>query len=126
MSYMEDKEWDLLDKRINESVTPVAKPLQRAVIKLDEDTQDMLIEMFNGDRDQIIFNTKIIEGLLKTDKHIEILITTLNITLIRVSRTNFIFRVKNQRIKQQNSALKIVINISSEITFSCIYISEEI
>ena len=76
MSYMEDKEWDLLDKRINESVTPVAKPLQRAVIRLDEDTEDMFIEMFNGDRDQIVINTAIIEGLLKTDNHIEVTITT--------------------------------------------------
>ena len=76
MSYMEDKEWDLLDKRINESVTPVAKPLQRAVIRLDEDTEDMFIEMFNGDRNQIVINTAIIEGLLKTDNHIEITITT--------------------------------------------------
>ena len=76
MSYMEDKEWDLLDKRINESVTPVAKPLQRAVIRLDEDTEDMFIEMFNGDRDQVVINTAIIEGLLKTDNHIEITITT--------------------------------------------------
>jgi len=75
MTYMEDKEWELLDKRINEKVTPVAKPLQRAVIRLDEETQDMFIEMFNGDKDQIIINTAIIEGLLKTDKHIEILIT---------------------------------------------------
>ena len=75
MSYMEDKEWDLLDKRINESVTPVAKPLQRAVIRLDEDTEDMFIEMFNGDRDRVIINTAIIEGLLKTDNHIEITIT---------------------------------------------------
>ena len=75
MSYMEDKEWELLDKRLNESVTPVAKPLQRAVIRLDQDTEDMFIEMFNGDRDQIIFNTAIIEGLLKTDNHIEITIT---------------------------------------------------
>ena len=75
MSYMEDKEWDLLDKRINESVTPVAKPLQRAVIRLDEDTEDMFLEMFNGDRDQVIINTAIIEGLLKTDNHIEITIT---------------------------------------------------
>ena len=75
MSYMEDKEWELVDKRINESVTPVAKPLQRAVIRLDEDTEDMFIEMFNGDRDQIVINTAIIEGLLKTDNHIEITIT---------------------------------------------------
>jgi|TARA_R110001632_G_scaffold70073_1_gene163425 hypothetical protein len=72
---MEDKEWDLLDKRINESKTPVAIPLQRAVIKLDENTEDMFIEMFNGDRDQIVINTAIIEGLLKTDKHIEITIS---------------------------------------------------
>lgn len=75
MSYMEDKEWELLDKRINEKVTPVAKPLQRAVIRLDEDTEDMFIEMFNGDRDRIVINTAIIEGLLKTDNHIEITIS---------------------------------------------------
>ena len=74
--YLLDKEWDLLDKQINESVTPVAKPLQRATIRLDEDTEDMFIEMFNGDRDRIIINTAIIEGLLKTDQHIEITITT--------------------------------------------------
>ena len=76
MSYMEDKEWELLDKRLNESVTPVAKPLQRAVIRLDEDTEDMFIEMFNGDRDRVVINTAIVEGLLKTDNHIEITITT--------------------------------------------------
>ena len=74
--YLIDKEWDLLDKQINESVTPVAKPLQRATIRLDEDTKDMFIEMFNGDRERIVINTAIIEGLLKTDQHIEITITT--------------------------------------------------
>ena len=74
--YLIDKEWDLLDKQINESVTPVAKPLQRANIRLDEDTEDMFIEMFNGERDRIVINTAIIEGLLKTDQHIEITITT--------------------------------------------------
>ena len=74
--YLIDKEWDLLDKQINESVTPVAKPLQRANIRLDEDTENMFIEMFNGNRDRIVINTAIIEGLLKTDQHIEITITT--------------------------------------------------
>ena len=75
MSYMEDKEWDLLDKRLNESNVTLEVPLQRAVIRLDEDTEDMFIEMFNGDRDQLVIKTAIIEGLLKTDKHIEITIT---------------------------------------------------
>ena len=75
MSYMEDKEWDLLDKRLNESNVPLVVPLQRAVIRLDEETEDMFIEMFNGDRDQLVIKTAIIEGLLKTDKHIEITIT---------------------------------------------------
>ena len=74
--YLIDKEWDLLDKQINESVTPVAKPLQRATIRLDKDTEDMFIEMFNEERDRIVINTAIIEGLLKTDQHIEITITT--------------------------------------------------
>ena len=74
--YLIDKEWDLLDKKINENVTPVAKPLQRATIRLDADTEDMFIAMFNGDRDRIVINTAIIEGLLKTDQHIEITIIT--------------------------------------------------
>ena len=73
--YLIDKEWDLLDKQINESVTPVAKPLQQANIVLNEDTEDMLIELFNGNKRCVVINTAIIEGLVKTDQHIEITIT---------------------------------------------------
>ena len=72
----EDTEWELLDKRINEDKhTPVAQPLRRANINLDESLQDMLIELFNGDRHCVTINTTLIEGMLKTDKRIEINIT---------------------------------------------------
>jgi len=71
----EDTEWELLDKRLNEDKhTPVA-PLRRANINLDESLQDMLIELFNGDRHCVTINTTLIEGMLKTDKRIEINIT---------------------------------------------------
>ena len=36
----------------------------------------MLIELFNGDRHCVTINTVLIEGLLKTNKRIEINITT--------------------------------------------------
>jgi len=72
----EDTEWELLDKRLNEDKhTPVAHPLRRANINLDESLQDMLIELFNGDRHCVTINTTLIEGMLKTDKRIEINIT---------------------------------------------------
>jgi hypothetical protein len=66
----------LLDKRLNEDKhTPVAQPLRRAHINLDESLQDMLIDLFNGDRHCVTINTTLIEGMLKTDKRIEINIT---------------------------------------------------
>ena len=72
----EDTEWELLDKRLNEDKhTPVAQPLRRANINLDESLQDMLIELFNGDGHCVTINTTLIEGMLKTDKRIEINIT---------------------------------------------------
>ena len=72
----EDTEWELLDKRLNDKKhTPVAQPLRRANINLDESLQDMLIELFNGDRHCVTINTTLIEGMLKTDKRIEINIT---------------------------------------------------
>ncbi len=72
----EDTEWELLDKRLNDAKhTPVAQPLRRANINLDESLQDMLIDLFNGDRHVVTINTTLIEGMLKTDKRIEINIT---------------------------------------------------
>lgn len=72
----EDTEWELLDRRLNkDKYTPVAQPLRRANINLDESLQDMLIELFNGDRHCVTINTTLIEGMLKTDKRIEINIT---------------------------------------------------
>ncbi len=72
----EDTEWKLLDKRLNDAKhTPVAQPLRRANINLDESLQDMLIDLFNGDRHVVTINTTLIEGMLKTDKRIEINIT---------------------------------------------------
>ena len=60
----EDTEWELLDKRLNhDKHTPVAQPLRRANINLDESLQDMLIELFNGDRHVVTINTTLIEGL---------------------------------------------------------------
>ena len=72
----EDTEWELLDKRLEHAkIDPVAQPLRRANINLDESLQDMLIELFNGDRHCVTINTTLIEGMLKTDKRIEINIT---------------------------------------------------
>ncbi len=72
----EDTEWKLLDKRLNDAKhTPVAQPLRRANINLDESLQNMLIDLFNGDRHVVTINTTLIEGMLKTDKRIEINIT---------------------------------------------------
>lgn len=72
----EDTEWKLLDKRLNDAKhTPVAQPLRRANINLDESLQDMLIDLFNGERHVVTINTTLIEGMLKTDKRIEINIT---------------------------------------------------
>ena len=73
----EDTEWELLDKRLKDQKhTPIAQPLRRANINLDESLQDMLIELFNSDRHCVTINTVLIEGLLKTNKRIEINITT--------------------------------------------------
>ena len=72
----EETEWKLLEKRLEDAKhTPVAQPLRRANINLDESLQDMLIELFNGDRHVVTINTTLIEGMLKTDKRIEINIT---------------------------------------------------
>ena len=72
----EDVEWELMDKRIN-SPDPVAKPLRRATIKIDDDMENLIREVLNHERQSLTINTTIIEGLLRTDERIEItLITT--------------------------------------------------
>ena len=70
--YLIDKEWDLLDKQINESVTPVAQPKRRATVWIGDELMTMLAELVAGGRNQVTIVTPIIEGLLKTQEQIEI------------------------------------------------------
>ena len=73
----EDTEWELLDKRLNDNPDPVARTLRRATIKIDDEMNNLIKEVLNYHRESLTINTKIIEGLLRTDETIEItLITT--------------------------------------------------
>jgi uncharacterized Ntn-hydrolase superfamily protein len=73
----EDVEWELLDKRINDSPDPVVRTLRRATIKIDDEMSNLIKEVLNHNRESLTINTKVIEGLLLTDEIIEItLITT--------------------------------------------------
>lgn len=73
----EDTEWELLDKRINDSPDPVARTLRRATIKIDDEMNNLIKEVLDHHRESLTINTRVIEGLLRTDEIIEItLITT--------------------------------------------------
>ena len=73
----EDTEWELLDKRINDSPDPVVRALRRATIKIDDEMNNLIKEVLNHHRNTLTINTKIIDGLLLTDEITEItLITT--------------------------------------------------
>ena len=41
----EDTEWELLDKRINDSPDPVARTLRRATIKIDDEMNNLIKEV---------------------------------------------------------------------------------
>ena len=72
----EDVEWELLDKRIN-TPDPVARTLRRATIKIDDEMNNLIKEVLDHHRESLTINTRVIEGLLRTDETIEItLITT--------------------------------------------------
>ena len=72
----EDTEWKLLDKRLKDekewNESNYAPTTKRLTIKLDEDRQDKLIELFNGDRSEVTFFCYLIEGLLKTEDLVQI------------------------------------------------------
>ena len=73
----EDTEWELLDKRINDSPDPVTRTLRRATIKIDDEMNNLIKEVLDHHRESLTINTRVIEGLLRTDEIIEItLITT--------------------------------------------------
>ena len=77
MNRAEETEWELLDKRLNDSPCPVGKTIRRATIKIDDEMNNLIKEVLNYHRESLTINTKIIEGLLRTDETIEItLITT--------------------------------------------------
>lgn len=72
----EDTEWELLDKRLKQEKewkeSSYAPTTRRLTIKLDEDRQDKLIELFNGDRHEVTFFSYLIEGMLKTEELVQI------------------------------------------------------
>lgn len=72
----EDTEWELLDKRLKQEKewkeSGYAPTTRRLTIKLDEDRQDKLIELFNGDRNEVTFFSYLIEGMLKTKELVQI------------------------------------------------------
>lgn len=72
----EDTEWELLDKRLKQdkewNESNYKQTTRRLTIKLDEDRQDRLIELFNGDRSEVTFFSYLIEGMLKTEELIQI------------------------------------------------------
>ena len=77
MNRAEETEWELLDKRINESPDPVVRTLRRATIKIDDEMNNLIKEVLDHHRNTLTISTRIIEGLLRTDETIEItLITT--------------------------------------------------
>ena len=62
----EDTEWELLDKRINDSPDPVARTLRRATIKIDDEMNNLIKEVLDHHRESLTINTRVIEGLLRT------------------------------------------------------------
>lgn len=72
MSYMEDKEWDLLDKRLNGKEKDIITINKRITIKLDEDQQDTLASLLMGKRDKLTIGCRVIDGMLKTNEVIDV------------------------------------------------------
>ena len=72
MSYMEDKEWDLLDKRLNDKKKDIITINKRITIKLDEDQQDTLASLLMGKRDTLTIGCQVIDGMLKTKEVIDV------------------------------------------------------
>ena len=72
MSYMEDKEWDLLDKRLNGEEKDIITINKRITIKLDEDQQDTLASLLMGKRDTLTIGCQVIDGILKTNEVIDV------------------------------------------------------
>lgn len=72
MSYMEDKEWDLLDKRLNDKEKDIITINKRITIKLDEDQQDTLASLLMGKRDTLTIGCQVIDGILKTNEVIDV------------------------------------------------------
>tara|TARA_R110000822_G_scaffold275545_1_gene397683 strand:- start:473 stop:721 length:249 start_codon:yes stop_codon:yes gene_type:complete len=72
MSYMEDKEWDLLDKRLNGKEKDIITINKRITIKLDEDQQDTLASLLMGKRDTLTIGCQVIDGILKTNEVIDV------------------------------------------------------
>tara|TARA_R110002126_G_C10256569_1_gene482593 strand:- start:50 stop:298 length:249 start_codon:yes stop_codon:yes gene_type:complete len=72
MSYMEDKEWDLLDKRLNGKEKDIITINKRITIKLDEDQQDTLASLLMGKRDTLTIGCQVIDGMLKTKEVIDV------------------------------------------------------
>ena len=72
MSYMEDKEWDLLDKRLNGKEKDIITINKRITIKLDEDQQDTLASLLMGKRDTLTIGCQVIDGMLKTNEVIDV------------------------------------------------------
>ena len=72
MTYMEDKEWDLLDKRLNGKEKDIITINKRITIKLDEDQQDTLASLLMGKRDTLTIGCQVIDGMLKTNEVIDV------------------------------------------------------
>ena len=72
MSYMEDKEWDLLDKRLNDKEKDIITINKRITIKLNEDQQDTLASLLMGKRDTLTIGCQVIDGMLKTKEVIDV------------------------------------------------------
>jgi hypothetical protein len=69
---MEDKEWDLLDKRLNGKEKDIITINKRITIKLDEDQQDTLASLLMGKRDTLTIGCQVIDGILKTNEVIDV------------------------------------------------------
>tara|TARA_R110000787_G_scaffold86668_4_gene184779 strand:- start:250 stop:489 length:240 start_codon:yes stop_codon:yes gene_type:complete len=69
---MEDKEWDLLDKRLNDKEKDIITINKRITIKLDEDQQDTLASLLMGKRDTLTIGCQVIDGILKTNEVIDV------------------------------------------------------
>lgn len=72
MTYMEDKEWELLDKKLNGKEKDIITINKRITIKLDEDQQDTLASLLMGKRDTLTIGCQVIDGMLKTNEVIDV------------------------------------------------------